>query len=343
MRRQIITVVMVGATVAILATVWIKHRSHFDRDKEKAVQSPETAATVDGPVPLVTSDGTRTLSVSTSAEGSSGGPKGYVRDDTIEAIRLINDIQRDAWERQKAARALPKNLTAEERAILASFLKTWHDEDGNQVGHVLKNDLMDALIAQETPAMDIAELFAAVYRDANQNIVIRDYAVQHLALLVERLQEAPAGWSETQIESQQKVVEGVLLEILTYPDSRLAGTALLGLTRLSESGFPIDRIRLSDAALKMASDSKSPSEARITAFQVCARLGAREALPLLTETAQRSEDTMARISAVSALGILGNAPELAVAEEIVSTGNERLKNAAAIALRRIQDRMALNR
>lgn len=258
------------------------------------------------------------------------------------AASLVSEgmnLSGDLWRRQQAVRALPHDLTREEQETLIKFLKERHAEDDGQGGHVLKNDLMDALVAQDAVWPELAEVFTAIYRDATQHLVIRDYAVQHLSLLHERLDE-PAGWENDRLNSRRKLIEETLWAVTGELDSSMAGTALLGLTRLSEkeSGLVVDRQRLGEAALKIASDSQTQEASRITACQICARLQVKAALPLLSQMAVQSENVTLQISALGALGLMGGKAELSIIEQIVAGGNTRLEKVAAVAIRRIQER-----
>ena len=80
------------------------------------------------------------------------------------------------------------------------------------------------------------------------------------------------------------------------------------------------------------------SDSSSTALQVCARLGVKEALPLLVQTAEQGGSASLRISAIGALGLLGGKPEMALLEKIAAGENARLAPVATAALRRIRER-----
>jgi len=255
-----------------------------------------------------------------------------------ETVRGILDTAGDAWQRQQAVRALSAGLTAAELAPVMEFLRERHAEDETQVGHVLKNDLMDALVAQQTPQASLAELFTGIYQNPDQNTVIRDYAIQHLSTLSERLGESPAGWGTDQVAAQRRQIRDALWEAAADSQSSIAGTALIGLTRLSESDADVDRGRLGQSALKLAGSEATQSAARITALQVCARLQVTQALPLLAQVAENGTDVPLRLSAIGALGLMGGRVEAGLLRRISEAGDERLAPVAAVALRRIQER-----
>jgi hypothetical protein len=253
----------------------------------------------------------------------------------LPTIRMIVDLKADTLSRQKAVRALPVDLLPEHRKIVTDFLATPHAEDDGQAGHVLKNDLMDALVGQKTPGRGLADLFIGIYQDKSQNSVIRDYALQHLALLSERLDGAMV-WEPGLVQAQQKLVQDTLWKSAEARDSSISGTALLGLTRISETHPEVDRNRLGQAALSM-SEAGVDEAARVTAFQVCARLNVSSALPLTIQAAQTDSSSIVRTSAIGALGLIGSADVIPLLNQIAQQ-NARYRSVAAIAVEKIQKR-----
>jgi len=262
-------------------------------------------------------------------------PDSHPTEVRLPIIRMIVDVKADMLSRQKAVRVLPGDLLPEHRKILTDFLAARHPEDEGQGGQVLKNDLMDALIGQKTPGRGLVDLFNGIYQDPSQNIVIRDYALQHLALLSERL-DGPMIWEPGLVQGQQKLIQEILWKSAEARDSSIAGTALLGLNRISESHPELDRNRLGQAAVAMT-ESGVDEAARVTAFQVCARLHVNEARPLTVTAAQADSSSIVRISAIGAIGIFGNPNDLPILNQIAAQ-NVRFKPAAMMAMKKIQER-----
>ncbi len=226
-------------------------------------------------------------------------------------------------------------MEADELQALYGFLRERHQEDEDQPGQVLKNDVMDALLEQEPLPPGLAELLTQVYRDRNQHVVLRDYAIQHLTSLHEQLDAT----STAGAQAEQERIQQVFWEALAETDSSIAGTALLGLSRLADTHQEIDRDKIAATALQLAGAGNASDVTQITAMQVCARLGVRAAVPLLVETAQTGNIAV-KISAIGALGMLGTPTELDLLERIVAGQDEHLKPAAAGALQRIRKRWA---
>jgi HEAT repeat protein len=78
---------------------------------------------------------------------------------------------------------------------------------------------------------------------------------------------------------------------------------------------------------------------RITAFQVCASLDVKDALSLVLGAAQQGETESVKLSAVGALGLLGNKDQIPFLNNILQGKDERLKAAAQQALHRINQKL----
>ena len=106
-------------------------------------------------------------------------------------VQTIVDQQATYQQRSDAIRALTAGkLTDADREALYEFLKEHNSDDDRQLGQVLKNQLMDALCAMEPPPQGLGDLLEQIYADRDQNAVLRDYAVQHLATFYEQMAAA---------------------------------------------------------------------------------------------------------------------------------------------------------
>ena len=129
----------------------------------------------------------------------------------------------------------------------------------------LRNDLLDKLTAQAALPKDLVQLLVAIYQDPAQDMVMRDYAVQHMR---------PA-YSHAGTEEQRDILQQALWNAVTETDSSIAGTALLALQDLARDYKEIQPDMLGEAALNLAGDERCGELSRITAVQVCGRLGWR--------------------------------------------------------------------
>jgi hypothetical protein len=246
------------------------------------------------------------------------------------AIQAIVNTQVDYRGRLAAMKQFSTNVVGVDWQALENFLLTRDPSDDQQGGQVLKNALFDALCELTPPPSGLGELLVQIYRDSNQNGVIRDYALQHLVAYYEQLEIA-------QVDDPygRRMVRDVLLEALGELDSSMAGTALLGLARLSDGRNEFDRQGIGEAAREMAQSRGASELARISALQVCARLGVTKALPVLMQMAHEGQSVPLRVSAIAALGAMGNLETKPLLNTLASASDERIKISAQSALRQI--------
>lgn len=235
--------------------------------------------------------------------------------------------------------ALGTRLSREEIDALYLFLHTTGPRPGTLIGgeHVLKNDILNTLRKQENPPPDLAATLCGLYRDARQDVVTRDYAVQHL---ISFRQELPTGLAATNDRLAAAEVRDTLWEAVTEHGSSVAGTALLGLHRLASEDRAIDSNQVVAAAVNLLQASDTSDLSRITAVQVCAQRRLREALPATIALARGSPSLAVRLSAIAAIGDLGGAPEQALLEELEAEGDRHLQPAVQSALKRLKQRLA---
>lgn len=252
-------------------------------------------------------------------------------------VRLIIDEQAGYAARSTAARTAITNLTGEDRQALYTFLLHPSPLDKDQLGQVLKNEVLDELCVLNPPPPGLGDVLEEMYHDQSQNVVLRDYAVQHMVALYEQVENTsdngaagPNGLSR---------IQDTLWEALNETDSSIAGTALLGLERLSQEYTGFDQGKIATTALHVANDNSAGELSHITAYQVCAQLNVQEALPVIEAAAQNSQTLSQQISAIGALGVLGGANDLALLQSLFQGKEERLKLPALTAIRRIEQRL----
>ena len=310
MRKHIVIPTLVLAIVFLVGAYYLSHRTNVTVPIARLPKTPVK--------PSIRSSRTEVVSAGHSVRPQTAlvFPESRQTDVRFGVIRTIIDLKADILTRQKAARALPRNLSPDNRKPLMAFLAAAHAEDSGQAGHVLKNDIMDALVGQSDPDRGLAQLLVGIYQDTAQNSVIRDYALQHLALLSQQL-DGPIAWDASLVQTQQKLIQDTLWQAAEARDSSMAGTALLGLTQISETHPELDRTRLGQAAIAMA-DANVDEAARVTAFQVCARLHVSDALPVTVKAAETDSSSIVRTSAIGALGLFGNADDIPILNQIAS-------------------------
>jgi hypothetical protein len=243
-----------------------------------------------------------------------------------ERIREIVNLRADPLSRLKQLRSLKQPLNEGEVNALFGFLGQRHAEDESQLGHVIKNEIMDTLSAISPLPSGCEENLVRIYRDPAQHIVIRDYALQHLSKMYDTTKEG------------KDLILGVLVEALGETGSSIAGTALLGLNSLAAAHPEIPAGQVRTVAAQLTQEPGASELTRITAVQVCAQQNLTEVLPSLAALARSAESIPLRISAIGAIGQMGSTQEVSVLKEILEEKNQRLTSVATLALSSLQSR-----
>jgi hypothetical protein len=229
--------------------------------------------------------------------------------------------------RWKAVQSLSHSLNRLEIQTLYGYLAGHETETNAHMRGVLKNDVILALKAQQPPPADLTSVLLGLFNDPDQDPVIRDYALQHLISAYDQGPERPA-------------VQEALWKAAAETNASLAGTALLGLHRLSQTDPQIDSSRVSQMAQAMAGDSGALEAVRITAIQVCAERQLVSALPSISNALSSPDSGITlQMSAVAALGALGDASQVPILERLKSTGNPAIQTAVDAALKKLKRRV----
>lgn len=223
----------------------------------------------------------------------------------------------------------PAPLTREQVETAFAVLQEIAPTDAEQGGHVAKNAVMNALNRQAGQATNALRLYAVIYRDPAQDVVIRDYALQHVYELYAQLEAGPL---------RQEAVE-LLHAAAAQSDSSIAGTAILALARLAATDPTVPQSAVSAAAFALAENRAANASARISALQVIGQFDAPQAVPLLVQTVKDESSIPLQLSAIGALGQVGGKNEVSLLRTIAEGENARLKPAAAGALRKIEQRL----
>lgn len=261
-----------------------------------------------------------------------------VRHDWSDVGLIVND-RSDFEKRLEAIGRLPSRLTSSDWNVLRKFLLAPDSADAGQQNQVVKNELMDRLCAMESPPKDLGNVLAAIYQNLLQDDVVRDYAVQHLATLDQALAQNGGNG----VAQEEKEDQTVLWNALSETGDSIAGTALLGLLRLSDQqNTGVNQSKVASSALQMAHDSAAGELSQITAYQVCAQLNVQNALPAIEAAAQNSQTIPAQISAIGALGQLGGSGDISLLQNLLNSNQERLQLPVQTAISRIEQRLGRN-
>lgn len=228
-------------------------------------------------------------------------------------------------ERHRATYRLGRALAEEELAGLLAFLERTPARDTIGEGELraLKNNVADALIAQNRLPGGLLETFLRIAGDATQDIVWREYLLQKLPDLALRRPDAEARTSATDFLRGQTESTGYIL----------AGTAIIALERLGRLDPSL--IGPDEIGRRASVILQNPDQAdacKIAALQVLglvdAEAGRREALAALADAAR---PIMLKVSALATLGACGQATDIRVVEGYSDSPDYRLRTAARAA------------
>ena len=165
----------------------------------------------------------------------------------------------------------------------------------------LKNQIWNRLRTQDEFPTNLVPVTIAVFRAHEQTPAILDYCLQHLGAMSERVEEP----------SLRSELRDCLEEASREPSQPYSGTALIALTHVPAPASP-DRTFLLARTLALASDPAAHPAARATALQIGAEQGFAGVLPHVRAIlADSSQPATLHISALAALGALGDAADLA--------------------------------
>ena len=226
-------------------------------------------------------------------------------------------------------------MTRADFNALTGFLKDSPSKDSNYLGlHSLKNEIIEAMIANGAFVKELGDEFLNILEDDNQHPVIVDYVLQYIP------EYFNVRWNKSESHEQQEIVK-TLYSLMDRQDDSIAGTALNSLVALSEIYPIVDQEILSAKAFAMADNTTLTQASRCAALHYIGRSDSDEADEILENL---SFDTftpvMVRMVALSSLTNhaaanekdLNNLTER-IQKEILSASNEdrRLITAAKAA------------
>lgn len=218
--------------------------------------------------------------------------------------------------------------------------------------HWVVNEVMDVLCRQNVRSSRLTAALAGLANSQGNDIVLRDYAIQHLATLLE---EAGANRIAVLTQQEEKCSLQALIGAAGKVEGSTAGTALQGLHRGLASYSAASRemlggIDLADLiqqlrtlAFQLIRSERANPLACITALHVCAQ---REFDEVLTEARSMALDrelsTSVRLSAIGVLGLRGGKEDRQLLADVVKEASPRLSVAVKGAALRINKRELIN-
>lgn len=228
-------------------------------------------------------------------------------------------------DREKAVRNLGSELDSEERGYLLTFLLS-PERCGAQI-HSFINEVMNALDRQKRLPEGYEAALVAISQSDAYDVVTRDYALQHMRRVYQH-------------SAKKDLLCRSLLAATDDKRDSLAGTALLGLAFASTVDPAVNVTNVNRAILKVLTEEAYTGASRIAALQAGAIAGSKEVLPIARRIIQ--EETVnehLRLSAIAAVGLMGDAQDLTLLESLKIAPTDRLVPARTKAIENLNDRL----
>ena len=141
-----------------------------------------------------------------------------------------------------------------------------------------KNQVMDDLLNQPQIPSDYCDVMIGLCRDKSQDVLTRDFAVQHIGLYAQALARR-GGYDADAAESSS--LRAALFDAARETRTIIAAAAFRALADMSEFDLRVDARRLDALISRCAADSSSAPAARAMAIQLCGERRVRSSRPAL--------------------------------------------------------------
>ena len=141
-----------------------------------------------------------------------------------------------------------------------------------------KNQIMDALLNQSQIPSDYGETMVALFRDQSQDVLTRDFAVQHIGLYAQAL-ERRGEYAPDSADARE--CRAALFEAAGDTRTIVAAAAFRALADIANFDSRIDASRLDSLLVACAADASSAPASRSMAVQLCGERRVNAARPAL--------------------------------------------------------------
>ena len=165
-----------------------------------------------------------------------------------------------------------------------------------------KNQLMDEMLNQPVIPADYGAQMVALFRDASQDVVTRDFALQHIGLYAQALHRRGAYHADS---SEAQAMRKALDEASAETKTIVAAAAFRALADLAAFDPNVDVRRLEVRLAACAGDAAAAPAARVMAIQLCGERKVAASRPAIASIAAAAEaPTPLRLAATHALSLL---------------------------------------
>lgn len=237
----------------------------------------------------------------------------------------------DYAERYRFTYRLGTRLTPSDRETLETFLARKPESKSLSISELaaIKNNVADALIAQEEIPESLAGLFFSMFADATQGDLWHGYIVQKIPELAQRLK------SPVEV---RRAVEFLWSQLRV--GGRFPTEAALGLGRLQEARPDlIAKEEIAERFRDHLASTETTQESKRVVVQLLAKYDATAAANEARRFLVAAESgTMLKASAIATLGLVGSKDDRRLVEPYLTSVDIRLSEAAKTTLKRLQQR-----
>ena len=141
-----------------------------------------------------------------------------------------------------------------------------------------KNQLMDALLNQQEIPSDYGETMISLCCDKSQDVLTRDFAVQHIGLYAQALNRRGVYNAKS---AEAKSLRDALFDAAGETRTIVAAAAFRALSDMSAFDVQIDTRRLDSTLAACAGNESAAPAARSMAVQLCGERRVKSARPAL--------------------------------------------------------------
>lgn len=274
-----------------------------------------------------------------SAQGVNGAKFNWNGSTLSPQVELAVGIRKSKSQEERwiAIHGLGKTLSPDEINALFQYLEDKAVGSLDEDIRGQKNDILSALIDQEPQPAQLQGKLLSMFRDKTHEEWWRNFCVQHFELLYRKKwpNNSTGGGDE-----ERRAMKDAYSEAVREAGNSIAGTALLGLVRLSEDYPEFEKSSIMRDAVSIAANQGADQRSRIAALQVAGRLGCVDILPVARSVVASGAGVSFRMAAIATLGEVGKSEDKDVLRQIMTGSDPYLQKAATKALNCIELRVA---
>ena len=216
--------------------------------------------------------------------------------------KTLNIPHRKMLEEPTVARHIASQIESEEKMSLQ--VSAEEIDPGTSPAELAseKNQVMDELLNQPQIPSDYADVMIGLYRDKSQDVLTRDFAVQHIGLYAQTL--ARRGEYDAD-NAESRKLRSALFDAAGETRTIIAAAAFRALADMSVFDSRIDAGRLDSLLAACTADASSDPASRAMAVQLCGERRVRSSRPALEAISGiPSIPAVLRLSARRALALI---------------------------------------